>query len=915
MAGVIWKRFTEVCEKKGGRPAVTFRGIVYSYNQTRNRAESIAAYLATVSDWPKTVAIFTDDPFKRIQLMLGSICAGAAYWVIPDSMPAESLAEHLDMIKCRTVLATGVKGSGFPDGYEHCAVSCDDVLESSPHNPGSSRNSTGADADSAAAYYLTSGSTGRSRFMVRNHRQIMDRVDLYASSCGYCTDDRFALVTHPGFIAAEGDVFGALLGGSTLCLADPGDFNYRSFSDWLRLAEVSVFHPPVSFFEGWKKSWTQDESFPHLRKVILGGERFRPSGLAGVWSRLADKAVVFHRYSSTESGPVAQVGITAATALPNNDLLSFKPFSSVEVRIVGDNEGVNAEEGELLVRSPFLSASARTDSNGFYQTGDRVKRVDDSFSVIARMDGVVKVRGYRVYLPEVESALLKCSGVCEAAVIKHPGSNGNGESTTAFLVSDKMPCTSEGKIREELKNHLCGWQIPGRIRFIDSLPRTETGKIKLSELRGITHSRTEEAPGEQESGKIQGFHVVSDLQELIALHPDVERVIVVESDESDNAIVAFIKPVAGKVPLVSELKVFITDNRVNGSHPQVFRFVRKLPTAFEIDSQLDVLRRHRGSERVLRSEERPVGVLETQLLRLFSRALGIKPVGRNDDFFMLGGDSLLAMSLCVEIESFLGTRISIGEVAEFSTARKLARFIGCRSVDLPMPTISLSRSQNCETLYLVPGRASTATDFIALASRLGGIRTCISIEHRGMDQRARPALSVQAEGRNTAELIRKNASQGGKTVLLGFSYGGLAAYEAGRLLARDDCAVHVLIIDIPVPSLVSRSSRVEPLRRVFRDLRFRMSRSEERGRWLELIHHQHRVNMMNYKPLPTRADVTVFQATTGPTAALCSGIKGLGWAGLCHGKFRVRVVESDHLMVFPRNLDAFVPALLEALER
>jgi acyl-coenzyme A synthetase/AMP-(fatty) acid ligase len=112
-----------------------------------------------------------------------------------------------------------------------------------------------------------------------------------------------------------------------------------------------------------------------------------------------------------------------------------------------------------------------------YHTGDRVREGDDGHLVfLGRRDHMVKVRGYRVELGEVESALHGYDGVAEVAVVALPDPEA-GQRLEAWVVSKPGRPLDEGGLRVFLKDRLPLYMLPARIRPLDALPRTSTGKI------------------------------------------------------------------------------------------------------------------------------------------------------------------------------------------------------------------------------------------------------------------------------------------------------------------------------------------------------------------------------------------------------------------------------------------------------
>jgi acyl-coenzyme A synthetase/AMP-(fatty) acid ligase len=128
----------------------------------------------------------------------------------------------------------------------------------------------------------------------------------------------------------------------------------------------------------------------------------------------------------------------------------------------------------------------------FYRTGDIVSRGQDGqYRFHGRRDHMVKVRGYRVELGEVEAALQRADGVRDAAVVPVTRSAAQGGECelVAFVVSaDDASAASASTLRRSLASSLPKYMLPAEIRWIDALPSTSSGKVDRQKLIGLAQS-------------------------------------------------------------------------------------------------------------------------------------------------------------------------------------------------------------------------------------------------------------------------------------------------------------------------------------------------------------------------------------------------------------------------------------------
>ncbi|MEL7061720.1 MAG: hypothetical protein AAGN46_16965, partial [Acidobacteriota bacterium] len=118
--------------------------------------------------------------------------------------------------------------------------------------------------------------------------------------------------------------------------------------------------------------------------------------------------------------------------------------------------------------------------NVFFRTGDRVRRLPNGHLTFGgRADHQIKVRGHRVELGEVEAALLRISGVEQAAAFAVP----DGEGSSRILAVVVAPRGADDTLKAELRGLLPTHAIPSRVAHLDILPRTPTGKVDRNALR------------------------------------------------------------------------------------------------------------------------------------------------------------------------------------------------------------------------------------------------------------------------------------------------------------------------------------------------------------------------------------------------------------------------------------------------
>lgn len=236
-----------------------------------------------------------------------------------------------------------------------------------------------------------------------------------------------------------------------------------------------------------------------LRLLGSVGEPINPEAWRWYYSVVGrENCPIMDTWWQTETGGFV---ITPLPVTPLKPGSATRPFFGIEVDVVSE-QGESAppgEEGYLVIKTPFpgMMRTIYKDPErfktqywskfpGMYQTGDSARKDKDGYIwVIGRMDDVIKVSGYRLGTAEVESALVSHPAVAEAAAIGLPHDL-KGNAIHAFVIL-RQGVEPSDKLAEELRAHV-GHEMgpiarPEDIKFVDSLPKTRSGKIMRRVLR------------------------------------------------------------------------------------------------------------------------------------------------------------------------------------------------------------------------------------------------------------------------------------------------------------------------------------------------------------------------------------------------------------------------------------------------
>ena len=136
-----------------------------------------------------------------------------------------------------------------------------------------------------------------------------------------------------------------------------------------------------------------------------------------------------------------------------------------------------------LTHRAHWPAGSLDQAQPLYRTGDyAIQYSHVVYWFTGRRDGILKLRGYRIAIEEVQAVLSLLPGAREAAVV--PTSDGRGGlSLNAIIVPHPGADVSTLTVKSHCGRHLPPYMVPHRVSITDSLPRTSTGKIDFQRLR------------------------------------------------------------------------------------------------------------------------------------------------------------------------------------------------------------------------------------------------------------------------------------------------------------------------------------------------------------------------------------------------------------------------------------------------
>lgn len=778
-------------------PAIAFGGTTLSYRELALQVDRVASFLRTElgETREKLVGILADRSIEAVVSILATAQSGAAFCCLDIHLPAARLQNILGDGALSSLLVCD-RGDVIPE-----------LLATSPGLPlydyrqavasGPECAAPTAIAPGQLAYVIyTSGSTGIPKGVQIEHQSLANMLCQQREILSLGQHDRVLQFASLSFDASIFEMVAALCNGALLCIPDDRQRTVSSLAGYMREQRVSfAVLPPTVLGQ------LQTTELPALGKLAVAGEPCSLE-LARRWS---NGRRFFNLYGPTEATVWTTAYEYAAGAQDDAGFLPLgTPIAGSHVQVINryGKAVLTGGTGELVITGTSLARGYinRPDENrrrfgalpGFpgrryYRTGDKVRyHGENCLEYMGRYDLQVKVRGFRVELGDVESAMTRCPGVTGAAarVVRQSGV----DQLVAYVVLDDTLDVQQ--LREYLAVQLPEYMVPSLIIPLDVLPVTSAGKLDREAL----------IPPE-------------------GIRPD------------------------------------------------------------------------------LREPYRPPGnAAERTLALIWESVLGLDEVGIDDDFFEIGGNSVLLLTV-INQAGEQGLSIDASAVYQSPTIAGIAR--DCAETRKPGPTkhlVCLQPQGEASPLFFFPAAVNRPDAFSAMAYHLGEARPVYFMSAPGNNNSEPPLSSIE----ELAELFiaeMKTVQAGGPYHIAGTCLGGVVALEVAQQLSRaSDRLASFVIIDTLFPPMLDKPARGNSpgsyLQRMARQARngrlLRVVRAKAR-RWvqrrrsesrLQMVYDAHTVARANYQAEPYPGQIVLIQSAEGVRIRNDEGWKKVAMGGL-----------------------------------
>ncbi|HYO73071.1 MAG TPA: amino acid adenylation domain-containing protein, partial [Archangium sp.] len=480
--------------------AVEFGEQRLSWHQLDERSNQLAHLLRSHGVGPDSlVALCLERSLELIVSLVAILKAGGAYVPLDASYPAQRLAFMLEDAPPRLLLTSSALRSllTLPDSLP-CLVWDELSLEGQP----TSAPDSGVTSRNLAYVNFTSGSTGRPKGVAIEHRSVV-RLFHGARFAQFTPETSFLHHSPISFDATTLEVWGTLLFGGRLVVFPP-----LPPSDLDLLSQVLSRHNVSTLYlSAGLLSFAIDhklDGLRGLRQLLTGGDVVSAPHARRALEQL--RIPLANCYGPTEGTVIAsclpltlpeQVGASVSIGSPiantqvyllDAHLRPVPPGIPGELFIGGEGLARGYTSRPELTAERFLpNPFASQPGERLYRTGDLARwRADGTLDFLGRVDSQVKLRGFRIELPEVEAALLSHPEVREAVAVVREDSPGD-KRLVAYVTSDAQQLDIPA-LRSFLKQRLPDFMLPSALVRLEALPLTSSSKVDRKALPAPDYS-------------------------------------------------------------------------------------------------------------------------------------------------------------------------------------------------------------------------------------------------------------------------------------------------------------------------------------------------------------------------------------------------------------------------------------------
>ena len=474
-----------------------------TFLELKSNTEAIGSFIASKYIYNEPILVFMEKSPEEVSALLGVVRSGNFYVAIDLDMPEARLNAIIDITKAKLMIVdrnTREKAKSL--GFSGDICSYEETASKQTNSALLLDISHKAKETDTIYLVFTSGSTGEPKGVVASHRNVIDYIEGLGMVLE-CDEKTVFGNQAPLYLDASlKDVYTTLkYGAATYFIPKKLFMSPVKLIEYLNEHKINTICFVSSALTIFTKLSAFDFAKPENLKVIAFGGEVLPISHLKQWMKACPGARFINLYGATECTGMSSYYVVYDVEKLGNCIPIGKPLPDTEIFLIDEEGNIIANphpsaggryRGEICIGGTGLSSGYYKDDEKttakfvnytltggrsilLYKTGDIGYFGEDGELYFAgRKDNQIKHRGYRIELEEIEACGGAFEGVDRGCCIYNPH-----KEVIIFFYEGRI---EEGKVKENFRNKLASYMVPGKIIRLDRLPCMAGGKIDRKAL-------------------------------------------------------------------------------------------------------------------------------------------------------------------------------------------------------------------------------------------------------------------------------------------------------------------------------------------------------------------------------------------------------------------------------------------------
>jgi len=487
------ERFDFIADTFADKIAIREGNNDLTYRSLQEKANVIANQILSLGSDQKQIVLFLSFGIDQLVSLMGIIKSGCAYVPVDTSWPAHRIEFSITDSSAAAVITDNVNmGQVKALSADRQIINIDEIdFKQNTHQP-----EKYPVADDNIHILYTSGSTGEPKGVYTSHRNQMHFVKRFSEYIRISPADIFSYYFSIGFSAHAMPSLGALLNGATLAMYNLKKFGFPGLSEFFIKEGITVSLMIPSIMRHFRATLEKGFKLEKLRTLMIAGETLYYNDILQIRPYLKLRTDIINIYASTEMFMVCAFLMKKDTLLNQNIIPIGLPVDGIDIKI-HNKDGMECEAnhvGEMIIYSRYAALGYWNKpelTNEDFPPQDKIRRfnshdlayinTDGNIVHVGRRDAMVKIRGQRVDLSEIENCLLYMKDIQEVAAVLKEDPFGN-KVIVAYYVCRSNRKVDEKVLQAVFLRRLPVFMIPKFLLKLDSLPKTDSGKTDYQSL-------------------------------------------------------------------------------------------------------------------------------------------------------------------------------------------------------------------------------------------------------------------------------------------------------------------------------------------------------------------------------------------------------------------------------------------------